>query len=91
MTDTQITEKQKKMQDLILQYMNEESVKKQPSLTWGYVWFDPKEAVFFYSSIHIKNEVIQPLIKGKKIVFKGIKLNYGRKLLQYTLSEKLKK
>lgn len=59
-----------------------------PSAFRDSVWFQPSSGRFLYDYRYRRYEVIEPLIKNKTLVFKGIEKHQGEKMLRYTLTQK---
>jgi len=57
----------------------------KPQKMFNSVWFLPNIGEFMYANILIKHEIIKPLIRAKKLVYKGIEKHQGELMPRYIL------
>lgn len=80
---------EKQQQDLIASIKHElakENEFYKPSSFWHSVWFQPTSARFVFGDQYIRYEVVEPLIENQTLVFKGVEIHQGEKMLRYVLS-----
>jgi len=80
---------EKQQQDLVASIKHELSKKNKfykPSSFYHSVWFQPSSGRFLFADQYTRYEVIEPLIKNKTLVFKGVGNHQGEKMLRYVLS-----
>jgi hypothetical protein len=86
--NTMNTEKhQQELIALIRQELANKDEFYRPSSYFHSVWFQPSSGRFLYADKYTRYEIVEPLIKNKTLVFKGIENHQDEKMLRYVLSE----
>lgn len=79
----------KQQEDLVASIKHELSKENEfytASSLWHSVWFQPSSGRFLFADQYTRYEIIEPLIKDKTLVFKGIEKHQGELMLRYILS-----
>jgi len=51
------------------------------------VWFQPSSANFILTDKRVNHEIIKPLIDSNILVYKGIEVHQGEKMIKYSLKK----
>jgi hypothetical protein len=51
------------------------------------VWFRPSSANFLFADKYVEQEIIKPLIDNNILVYKGIEVHQGEKMIKYSLKK----
>jgi len=84
-----MTEIKKQQRDLVASIKAELTEENDyiPSPFWHSVWFKPSSGRFLFGEKYIRYRVVEQLIANKTLVFKGVEIYQGEKMLRYVLSE----
>ena len=63
-----------------------EKPKEDQSKYLNSIWFMPESGRFLFNDRFIHFDFVDPLIQSKTIVFKGIEIHQGERILRYVLS-----
>jgi hypothetical protein len=83
--ESKIEKIQKAIIESIEQELSLEDEFYKPQPMFSSVWFYPELGFFMYADAPVIYDVIYPLIKSKKLVYKGIELHQGISMVRYVL------